>query len=191
MRINQIGFFVVIIAISFSAFGNEGGGTEGGEGGGEKKIEKKEVSPANEYIEKTTKLNTIQVRVFDAQDLFDKLVEEKEKEKDQKRKDEIIREMVDISKRRNKDVDDYNRIRQELLYQYPAKNAELNRLYRVEQKKNADEMQSSADIDDLLTRVKKVIEKKFAPFNPESDKPKPAAKATGPDDPPAKLRLEK
>lgn len=190
MLTKKFGLLLVITTMSLSAFANEGGG-EGGEGGGEKKVEKKEVSPANEYVEKTTKLNTIQVRVFDAQDLFDKLVEEKEKEKDQKRKDEIIREMVDISKRRNKDVDDYNRIRQELLYQYPAKNAELNRLYRVEQKKNADEMQSSADIEDMLTRVKKVIEKKFAPLNPENDKPKPAAKATIPEEPPVKLRLEK
>lgn len=173
------------------AWANEGG--EGGEGGA-KKVEKKEVTPAAEYVEKTTKLNTVQVRVFDAQKDFEKLVEEKEHEKDQKKKDEIIKEMVEVSNRRNKDVDDYNRLRQELLYQYPAKTSELNRLYEVQQKKNLEEMQSSADIDDLLTRVKRVIEKKFAPFNPENDKPKPEVKAsaTAPkSDEPAKLRLEK
>jgi hypothetical protein len=185
-----IKFSFIALLFSATAFANEGG-EGGGEGGGEKKKEKTEKSPVTEFVERTTKLNTIQMRVQEAQKDFGKLIEEKEEEKEQKKKDEIIKEMVEVSKRRNKDVDDYNKVRQELLYQYPAKSAELNRLYHVEEKKNVDEMQSTADIDEMLTRVKRVIEKKFAPFNPESDKPKPAAKATLPPEQPAKLRLEK
>lgn len=177
---------------------------EGGEGGGEgakpgAAPEKKERSQSAEYVEKTTKLNALQSRIEDAQKDFDKLVEEKEKEKDQKKKDEIIKELVEISKKRNKDVEDYNHKKQELLYQYPAKNAELNRMYETQEKKDVDELQSTADIDDLLTRIKKVIQKKFAPLNPENDKPKPStkdAKAEGQpghsgEEAPAKLRLEK
>jgi hypothetical protein len=182
---------VAAIVFTFTVFALAGEGGEGGEGGGEKKKEKQEKSQATEYVEKTTKLNTIQVRLIDAQKEFDKLIEEKDKEKDQKKKDDIIKEMVEVSKNRNKDVDGYNKVRQELLYQYPAKTAELNRLYRLEEKKNVDDMQSTADLDEMLTRVKRVIEKKFAPFNPDNDKPKPAAKATLPLDQPAKLRLEK
>lgn len=178
---------------------------EGAEGGGEAAKpgaapEKKERSQSAEFVEKTTKLNTIQSRIEDAQKEFDKLVEEKEKEKEQKKKDDIIKELVEISKKRNKDVEDYNRMKQELLYQYPAKNAELNRMYQTEEKKDVDELESTADIDDLLTRIKKVIQKKFAPFDPENDKPKPSTKdskaangkSTGADgEATAKLRLEK
>jgi len=190
---------VVAFAFSFSAF------AEGAEGGGEAAKpgaapEKKERSQSAEYVEKTTKMNAMQSRIDDAQKDFDGLVEEKEKEKDQKKKDEIIKQLVEISKKRNKDVEDFNRTKQELLYQYPAKTAELNHMYQTEEKKDVDEMQGTADIDDLLTRIKKVIQKKFAPFDPENDKPKPSTKdakaangkSGGPDgDAPAKLRLEK
>lgn len=184
---------VLMAAVTFAFPAFAGEGAEGGAKASEKKAPP---SQAEEYVQKTTRMNAIQSRIDDAQKDFDKLVEEKDKEQDSKKKDELIKELVEVNKHRNKDVEDYNRTKQELLYQYPAKTEELNRLYQTQEKKEVDEMQSTADIDELLTRIKKVIQKKFAPLNPENNKPKPSgkdAKNTNENnsEAPAKLRLEK
>src|SRR4051812_48000164 len=117
MRFIKLSIFIFGF-ISLAAFANEGGeaGGEGGEGGAKKKQEK---TAAVEYLQKTTKLNTIQSRIQDSQKEFEHLTEEKEHEKDQKKIQEMLKEMVEVAKRRNKDVTEYNQVRQELLYKYP------------------------------------------------------------------------
>ena len=145
---------------------------EGGEAAPAQPKEKKEKpTAAIEFTQKTMKLNTIGTRLLDSQSDFDHLVWRKEHTTDQKEIESILKEMVDITNQRNKDVEEHNKLGQDLLYRYPSKNTEINRLYQMEQKRDIDEMQSAADLDDMLTRVKRVIERKFAPFNPEQNKP--------------------
>lgn len=154
------------------------------------KEKKEKPTQAIEYTQKETKLNTIQTRIQDEQSDFDRLVWRKAHATDQKEIESILQEMVDVTNQRNKDVEEYNQVYQDFQYRYPSKNVELNRLYQMEQKRTVDEMQGAADLDDMLTRVKRVIEKKFAPFEPESEKTAKVAPAQ-PDEPPKKLRLEK
>jgi hypothetical protein len=177
---------LIFLFVALRALAAEEGG-EGGEKG--KEVKKDEKSAAKEYVDKTTKMNALQVKMLDSDRDFAKLVEEKEHEHDQIRVQGILRQMVEVSSRRNKDGDEFNHLKQELLYQYPGKSAELNRMYETQTQKSLDDMQSAADLDDLLTRVKKVIERKFAPLMPPDEKK--VIKAEPPPEEPKKLKLEK
>lgn len=178
-------FFVFVVCGTVMA---EEGGGEGAAPAAKEKKEKP--TAAAEFQQKVTKLNTIETRMEDAQTEFDHLVSDKEHTTDQKQVEAILKQMVEVNKQRNKDAEEYNAIKQELAYRYPSKAAELNRLYQLQQKRSMDEMQSGADLDDMLTRIKKVIERKFAPFNPEKDKVVTAVPTEAPEEP-KKLRLEK
>jgi hypothetical protein len=180
--------FVILLAIP-SVARPEG---EAAPAAGEKN-KKEKPTAAVEFTQHESKINVIQSRIEDANVEFQKLVEEKSHEKDPQRLDGILKAMVDIANRRNKDVEEFNQVRLEILYKYPSKTAELNRLYEMEQRKTADEMQSTADLDEMLTRVKRVIDRKFASFNPNPPalKGKPDGKVETETEEPKRLKLEK
>lgn len=182
---------ILLIGVTLASF-TAIAGEEGGEAAPAAKEKEKKEKPtaAMEYVKVQTKLNTIESRVTDAENDFRKLVEKKENTKDQKQVEEILKEMVEVTKQRNKDAEELRRVQTDFLYRYPSKSVELNRLYQIEEKKTVEEMTSGADLDEMLTRIKKVIERKFAPFNPEPEKKTVTAKPEE-EEPKPKLRLEK
>ncbi len=136
-----------------------------------------------------TKLNTLQVRMDDEKKEFNKLVGEKETETDPKRIEGILNAMVDVNKRINRDAEEYNGVLRDISYRYPSKNAELNQLYETREKRSLEEMQSDADLDEMLTGIRKVIDRKFAPSMPENKSVRAPAART--EEAPKKLKLEK
>jgi hypothetical protein len=154
---------ISVCLFCWAVLANEGGE---GEGAAVKKTEEK--SSSREYTDRTTKLNTLQSRIAESQKEFDRLVEEKAHEKEPKRLNGIIKEMVENSKKQNVDIADYNRVRQELLYQFPAMSEELNRRYKTQDKKEVTVKEGGASLDELLTHAKKTIDKKFAPIDSKS-----------------------
>lgn len=171
---------------SYIAIAAGGGGAAPTEGAPEKK--KSEKSPADEYVAKTTKLNTLQSRIDGYEKDFEDLVLQKASEKNQTRIQEIIKQMVEISKARNKDVADFNQVRQEMIYKYPAMTQELNRNYSLEQKKDVNELESANNLDEMLNRTKKAIDRKFgAPEEKSGD----TKRVHVPVEEKKKLRLEK
>ncbi|HMN69340.1 MAG TPA: hypothetical protein PKC28_12435 [Bdellovibrionales bacterium] len=164
-------------------------------GGGGEAAKPAEGTPKEqkEFTEKIGKLTTLTNRIADAEHRFQELVRKKEATRDIELKQGYIKEMVELTKQRNKDVEAYNKLKSELTYRYPNQGEQLNRRYHTQSKRSLEELEGVAGLDELLTRVKKTIERKFAPFeDPEEAKPKAKAKAPASvDGEIQKLRLEK
>jgi hypothetical protein len=145
-----------------------------------------------QFFEKTQRLNSLTTRIEEAEKQFQELVRRKAAEKDNAEKDRIIKQMNEVTKDRNKSADEYNKVKSDLDLRYPNEGKQLNRRYQTQTKKSVEEMEGVAGLDELLTRTKKVVEKKFAPFAAAEDEKKPKAKIAKPEDEkPQRLRLEK
>jgi hypothetical protein len=147
-----------------------------------------------EFFEKTQRLNSLSTRIEEAEKQFLELVRRKSGEKDPSEKDRIIKQMNAVSKDRNKSAEEYNHVKSELELRYPDQGEHLNRRYQTQTKKSVEDLEGAAGLDDLLTRTKKIIEKKFAPFNEaadEKEKKQAKAKPAPTEEEKPKLRLEK
>lgn len=145
-----------------------------------------------EFTEKQTKLNALQNRLVDADKKFKELVNEKAEAKTTESKQQIIKEMVELTNQRNKDAAEFNQIKSDLTYRYPNQGEHLERRYQTQSKRSVEEMEGAAGLDEMLTHTKKLIDKKYAPFMPEEDgKAAPKATSVQIEEKPARLRLEK
>lgn len=147
-----------------------------------------------EYIEKSSKLNSLASKISEAEKQFAALVHHKSEAKDAVAKQHIIREMIAIADQRNKDVEAYNKLKNDLELRYPNQGEKLNRSYETQTKRSMEELEGGAGLDELLTRTKKVVERKFAPFMEEEPKQQQKASkqhAAPASEEPPRLRLEK
>lgn len=145
-----------------------------------------------EFYEKTSRLNSLTTRIVESEKQFQELVRWKAGEKDPAEKQRIIKQMVEVTKDRNKSADEFMKVKSELDLRYPNKGAHLNRRYQTQTKKSLEEMEGSAGLDELLTRTKKIVEKKFATFNDAGEKQTEITKPTETEsEKPKRLRLEK
>lgn len=177
---------MTLLALGSPAFANEGGG-EGG----------KPAAPVNKeekaFNEKTAKLNSLGNRIAEGEKRFAELVREKDAAKDSEEKQKIIAQMLEVTKQRNKDADEYNKVKMELKLRYPSQGEHLERRYQTQSKRTLEELEGVAGLDELLTRVKKVVEKKFASFEDEDKEEKVEKKRAkpAPAEEPKRLRLQK
>ena len=146
-----------------------------------------------EFFEKTQRLNSLNTRIEEAGKQFNELVRRKSSEKNNEEKAHIIKQMNEAIKDRDKSVDEYMKVKSDLTLRYPNQGEHLNRRYLTQTKKSVEELEGAAGLDELLTRTKKIVEKKFAPLAPENDaKLKPKANLAQPEGEKSKrLRLEK
>lgn len=145
-----------------------------------------------EFVEKSSKLTTLANRIESSERQFNELVRAKAEAHSAEEKQRLIKEMVELTKERNKDVDQFNKLKSELAYRYPNQGEHLNRRYQTQTKRSIEELEGVAGLDELLTRTKKVIERKYAPFEEKSEKTVAApVKPTAHEEEPKKLRLEK
>jgi hypothetical protein len=186
------GTLALALVVPALVFANEGGG-EGEEGGG-KEAANAVPKDQREFTEKTARLSSLTTRIEEAEKHFQELVRQKAEEKSPEEKQRIIKQMVELTKERNRAAEEYMKVKSELTLRYPNQGQHLNRRYQTQIKKSVEEMEGAAGLDEMLTRTKKIVEKKFAPFN-EPDEEKAAAAATRPapaeEEAPKKLRLEK
>lgn len=201
MRFNKpkIAFAILTFHVT-CAFASGGGG---GGGGGEAPTEGKDAAAPmpkdqKEFIEKSAKLNTLTNRIADAEKNFLELVRKKSETRDIAEKQRLIGEMNEIVKNRNKDVGDYNKLKTDLSLRYPNQGEHLNRRYQTQTKRTVEELEGVAGLDELLTRTKKMVEKKFAPIVAEAELKEAKERKTAPvkavppaEEKPQKLRLEK
>ena len=186
---------ILILTFSFvtTAFASGGGGEA--EAGAEKKVGEGAAplpKEQKEFYDKSSKLTTLTNRIAEHEKQFQELVRKKNETSSTTEKQDIIRQMVELTTTRNKDVDSYNKVRSELTYRYPTQGEALQRRYQTQNKRSVEELESVAGLDELLTRTKKVVEKKFAPFKPEEDEAKVKSKIAQPqEEAPKRLRLEK
>ncbi len=145
-----------------------------------------------EFYDKTSRLNSLATRISEAEKQFQELVRWKATEKDPAEKQRIIKQMVEVTKERNKSAEEFMKVKSEIELRYPNKGAHLNRRYQTQTKKSLEEMEGAAGLDELLTRTKKIVEKKFATFNDSGEKQSETPKPVETDsEKPKRLRLEK
>jgi hypothetical protein len=137
-------------------------------------------------------INSLTTRIEEAEKQFNELVRAKASEKNPAEKERIIQQLNAVTKDRNKAAEEYNKVRSDLTLRYPNQGEHLNRRYQTQSKKSVEELEGAAGLDELLTRTKKVVEKKFAPFAAAEDEKKPKPKPVQlQEEKPVKLRLEK
>ena len=136
------------------------------EGGGEGDAKKGPDVPKEqkEFTEKSSKLQSLSTRIEEAEKRFKELVRVKAESKKVEEKQAIIKEMVEVTEQRNKDVQNFNRIKADLELRYPNRGEALNRRYQTQTKRSVEELEGAAGLDEKLTHVKKVVDKKYAPF---------------------------
>ncbi|MGE4130945.1 MAG: hypothetical protein AB7F86_04870 [Bdellovibrionales bacterium] len=166
----------------------------GGGGEGEGNAAGKELTKdQKDYIEKSGRLNSLANRIVEHNKHFNEVVHKKAAAHSAEEKQQYISVLNQISKDRDKDVETFNRLKQELKLRYPDKGEVLERRYHTQTKKSAEEMESVAGLDELLTRTKKILDKKYRTAEPEGDE----ARVTRPasvdeaDEKPKRLKLER
>jgi hypothetical protein len=191
MLFNKLKKIILISALLFTsplAFAAEGGGE--GEG---KPAAAAMSKDEKEFTEKTAKLSSLTNRIAEAEKHFAELVHEKGATKSTEEKQKIIAQMLEVAKQRNKDAEEYNKVKMDLQLRYPKQGEHLERRYQTQSKRTIEELEGVAGLDELLTRVKKVIEKKFASTEDKEEKAekKHAKPAAAEEDKPKRLRLQK
>lgn len=146
-----------------------------------------------EYVEKSGKLNSLTNRIAEQQKKFHELVRQKAHTKNTAEKQRIIQEMVTLTNEMNKDVESFNRVKSDLILRYPSKGEQLERRYKTQSKRTVEQMEGAAGLDELLTRTKKLIDKKYQLFLEEEEKEKQAKPEipAGQEEKPKRLRLER
>lgn len=178
-----------LIFVCAVAYANEEAKPEG-EGGGAPAMPKDQ----KEYIEKTAKLNSLSNKILEHEKAFAEVIHHKASAKDQAEKMHHVEELNRIATERNKDVEAYNRIKMDVKLRYPNQGIQLERRYSTQQKKSVEELEGVAGLDEMLTRVKRVIDQKYAPFlieEEEKNKRQPTVVKSAEEEKPKRLRLEK
>ncbi len=146
-----------------------------------------------EFIEKSSRLTSLTNRIAEHDKNFLAAVRAKAATKDPAEKRRLIQVMLEIKAQRDKDVEAFNRIKTELKLRYPNQGEHLERRYQTQTKKSLEEMEGAAGLDELLTRIKKVIDRKYAPFiEPKEDEKSPAPKTVKTQEQkPERIRIER
>ena len=189
MRFTKLSL-LALICVTGPAFANEHGG-----GGA--------AAPApvprdqKEYLEKTIKLSSLASKLEESEKQFAEVVHEKNEAATPEAKLPYLKEMVEIAKQRNTNVHEYNKVKTDLALRYPNQGEHLNRHFRRHDAHSAEELEheiaAGPSLDELLIETKRMIDQKYAPFNPPraDDARRPAA-VTAPAPPkPPRLRLER
>lgn len=145
-----------------------------------------------EFSEKSQRLQTLAARIEESDKQFKELVQTKAHEKNPQVLEGILKQMNVVVKERNKSAEEFNRLKSEIAQRYPSQGLPTKRRYETQAKKSVEELEGAAGLDELLTRTKKIIEKKFATFeDPELNKTSPIKPTTTTEEKPERLRLEK
>jgi hypothetical protein len=131
-----------------------------------------------EYQEKAARFNFLEGRISGLEKEVMHLAIKKNAEKDPKVQKEIMDQMVALVEDRNKAAEQYNSLKTDLAYRFPSQGEALDRSYRTQSKKSVEEIEGSIGLDELLTRTKKMVDKKYAPFIPAKQVNVPAASST-------------
>lgn len=152
-----------------------------------------------EYREKTQRLNELEGEIIEHEERFNILVKEKGLTADQVRIKAIVEEMAEIKKDRDKKTDEYNKLTEDLKYKYPDKGKAVSRRYAPIEKKSLKQLEKPSKLREDLTRIKRLVDKKYKPFIDEANAKKEAEqkkmrvmrKEVAPSDaPPPKKRIK-
>lgn len=144
-----------------------------------------------EYGKKESRLNTLRSRMAESDKAFAETLEKKNQTKDTVKQRQHAERLVEIAKERNEAVREYTALRQEMMYRYPNKGQDIDKRFAPKKEKTAQELESSSEIDELLTAVKKRVDRKYQPLMPKEDVEAQAVVPRPKEEEKKKLRLVK
>ena len=165
--------FLFLFAFVF-VHANEGG--EHGEQGEKEEKSREPKAKEDSFGTVLSRVLAIEAKVRSSEDELKKLIQEKQRTKDQKKVSEIIKQMIAIHRDLQRDVKEYERERALLNYRYPEKGQSEKRRYERIEVKSLEEMEGQMS---LSSSVKKTMEKvrsqygiseKKQPSSPGGDK---------------------
>ena len=132
----------------------------------------------SEYTQKTGKLSNLEKKIS----TFKEDIKTRQKlhdiTKDEQKKREIYTEIISLHDQYREAVENYNAIRHDLRFRFPEKNDQTNRRYLPLRAQSIDEIQNEKGISSTLTRMKRKIDKKYAPYIEEPEDPRAFVKKT-------------
>lgn len=144
-----------------------------------------------EYSKKESRMNTLRGRMTEADEKFARVLARKKETRDTVKQRELAAELAAIAKERNTAAREYTEIRQDLMYRYPNKGQDIDKRFAPRKEKTPQELEQSAEIDELLTAIKRRMDKKYAPLLPKEEEAAAAQVAPPKEEAKKKYRLVK
>jgi hypothetical protein len=163
------------------------------EGAAEKPADKSAASPATigpdrEWAQRTSKLNVQEAKQKDLTKQLQKFIIMKNENRaplDEKGKPiDLLASIAETHKKLKGVVEEYNADKNELRYRYPEQGTWIERKYLPMRDKSIDEIEHEMGLDGELTKTKRKIDQKYAPFvgdefkKPDLTKQQPMAEST-------------
>lgn len=140
-------------------------------GGGEEKPAA-ETSSAPEYNKKLSELTSLENKVKESRAVIQDLIQHKNATSNREKKHEIVEQMIERHRQLIDEIKRYNEARHQLKYRFPEKDDSTERRYLPLKEQSLEQMEQEMGLDADLTRVKKMVDKKYAPLNqPEAGEP--------------------
>jgi hypothetical protein len=118
-----------------------------------------------EYQEKLQKLNSLELKVAEAELQFAALVQAKNKTKVKREALDIIEQMKVLRVQRDADVAKFNEVRDEIQFKYPDMGRAVQQRFAPMQKKTVEQLERSSTLDADLTAAQKAAARVYRPFN--------------------------
>lgn len=147
-----------------------------------------------EWAKRTTKLNIYETKMKELNKKIQQMIKAKNNNVqalDEKGKPvDVLETITTAFSDLKKTVKDYNAERDELKYKYPEEGARIERRYVPLRAQSIEQIEKEIGLNGELTRTKKKIDKKYAPFVGEDFIEPAPPKGTAPDSP-ANIEAEK
>ncbi len=156
-----------------------------------------ETKGGGEYQRLLGQLNGLESRVNEATQRLEQLVNQKNQSQDPKEKDSLIQLMIEEHQGLREQVTEYNRLRNEIRFRFPAEGVRLDELYGPRRPPSLEELESRSSLDVSLDRVQQTFQRHYGPLlspdggdgsrGPASSSPEEGAQGDKPGPPRLKL----
>lgn len=137
-----------------------------------------QVRSSRDYVQKSSRLASLKIRMEDSEAEFHKLVKSKEQTSDKVVQREIMDRMLALHKELENFTKEYNSLRMEVLYKFPGQGELTERKFAPVRHRSMDELQKESVLGAKLTAAKRAMDRKYRPFQPEAEAAKTEAKPT-------------
>ena len=114
------------------------------------------------YINRIKVLHVNEQNIKKYRRMLQKFVAEKQVSKSRKRRIELVRLIRAAHEKLNKEIQDYNRVRNEVRYLYPAKDKLAVRRYLPIRKQTIEQIEKEMGLDAQLTAIGHQVQRKYA-----------------------------
>lgn len=161
----------ILIAEPFHAFAKSGGEDNEStktESEAEGKKEEKSESPAKgggEYAKLRSQKLSFELQIQTHQKAIEDLIIKKNSTKDPEARDQAVQDLASTHGELQKAIDQYNKVIKDLTYRFPEKGDESQRHYVPVKNRSIEQIEEEMGLDVTLTRLKEVVQKKYAPLD--------------------------